>query len=81
MAKVVETCEVEVYVVVDSAGDYGVGRDEDEACEDYDSDIGGTSCRRIVKVKLTVPLPEAIVMTGVVPAEATEGTTLTVGGA
>lgn len=74
----VKTCQVEVWVVVASTGDYEVGRDADAAEERYADDIGGNECRRMVKVTLTVPLPVAVELTGVVPEESSEGAELTV---
>jgi len=72
---------VEVVVIVDSNGDIGVGRDEADAVEDYEADIqavsdaGGT--RRVV-IRVKVPLPTPIELTGEVVADES-GTALTVG--
>lgn len=65
-----KTAEIEVWVIVDADGDYRVGACEDDAVETYDHDIGLASiATRRVKVVLTVPLPYAPTLTGVVPAE------------
>ena len=73
--------DVELYVCVDSAGDYGIGRDEDAALADYDENIGGTNARRVIQVALSVPEFKAVVMTGVVPEEAVAGQLTVQGGA
>jgi hypothetical protein len=62
------TTQVEVWVMVDQDGDYDVGTSEELARENYDGNIGGDAARRLVKLLLTVPLPEPLVVTGVIPA-------------
>lgn len=54
------TCEL--WICVDAAGDYGVGKDEDAAKESYANDIGALEdCGgfRVYRLDLTVPKPEA----------------------
>jgi hypothetical protein len=65
-----KTCEVEVFVLVDENGNYVVHKDEDELAEAYDNDISEDSHtgRRTIRIKLSVPLPEYVTMTGTVPA-------------
>lgn len=52
---------IEMFACVDHNGDYGIGRDEATARENYASEIGDLSeldgGYRIVKVKVNVPLP------------------------
>jgi hypothetical protein len=63
--------DVEVWVCVDSCGDYAVGRDRDDAAEDYEADIGEASAAeglRYVRVTLKVALPAAVELTGTAPA-------------
>lgn len=68
--------EIELYVYVDSAGDFGVGKDEDAACQQYDDDIAATLPSRLVKVVLRVPEPKTITMSGTLPEESAEGAEL-----
>ena len=66
-----KTVEIEVFVCVDDCGDYAVGKESANAIEAYEgevqalTDAGGF---RMVKLTLTVPLPEIVEMTGEVPA-------------
>ena len=65
-------CECEIYVVIDQSGDYAVGNSADAAREKYEEDIGGLNeCEgfRIVRMKVNVPLPEVVELTGTVPAQ------------
>lgn len=73
-----ETCEIECFILIDAAGDYAVGKDDESACEAFDEQIGGNGARRMVKVKLVMPLPRPVELAGVVPAECGDGMTLTV---
>lgn len=62
--------QVNLYVVVDEAGDFGYGTDYDGAIENYREDISEDVCLlRGVSIVLTVPLPEAIKVNGVIPEE------------
>lgn len=66
----VKTVQVEVWVVVDAQGAYGVGPDEQAACdqfsEDNSFDDGPT---RRVRVVLTIPVPTTIEVSAVIPPE------------
>lgn len=73
-----ETCEIEVWVLVNADGEYEVGNDADQAYERFEENCDTSGARRMVKVVLTVPLPVECVLTGTVPAESTEGAALEV---
>ncbi len=64
----VTMCEIEVWVVIDEDGDYAVGKDRESAAESFESDIGfnNENGTRRVKLTVSVPLPEAIELTGTV---------------
>lgn len=62
--------EVELWACVDASGDYGVGKDEEAACQAYEDDIGGTAPRRLVKLTVKVPAPAVVELTGEAPADA-----------
>ncbi len=75
-----EYAEVEVWVVVDGPGDYGVGKDEEAATENYREDIGDSAGpMRVVKMTLKVPLPKIMEVTGTVPEDAEGEIALAVG--
>jgi hypothetical protein len=62
-----KTTQIEVWAVIDEDGDYAVGACCDSAAERYAEDVGGdagTRGIRRVKLLVTVPLPEPIVLTG-----------------
>ncbi len=64
------TCEV--WICVDTAGDYGAGKDIDAARQSYTDDIGAIDEAegfRFVKVTVTVPLPVVVELTGDAPAQ------------
>lgn len=66
------TTTVEVWIVVDSCGDYVVAKDEADLNDVYESDIqalGDAEGLRRVKVTLTVPLPVVVELSGTVPAD------------
>jgi hypothetical protein len=70
--KMTKMCEVEVCVVVDADGNYAAGVDLESATQSYNDTIGALEAAegfRVVYVKLSVPLPEAIVLVGEVPAD------------
>jgi hypothetical protein len=65
-----QTCQVEVWVLVDADGDYGVGREADAASQNYADDVGGTEGnRRMVKLTLTIPLPKPMELVATIPEE------------
>ena len=66
-----ETCKCEVWLCVDSAGDYASGADEAAARESYEENVQALSDAdgfRLVKVTVNVPLPEVVELTGNAPA-------------
>ena len=68
-----ETTVLDTWLCVDSAGDYGIGKDEASARENYENDVQPLAdCDgfRLVKVSVTVPLPEPIELEVEAPAEA-----------
>ncbi|MCC6419943.1 MAG: hypothetical protein IT429_17040 [Gemmataceae bacterium] len=71
-----EMIDVEVWVLIDEAGDYAIAKDDAALVEAYENDvqsIGDAGCTRRVKVSLEVPRPEPMVLSGTVPAEPSEG--------
>ena len=66
MATEKKTCEVEVWVLVDADGNYVASASEDALADLYDADVGADAStgRRVVKVTLTVPLPQTVELTG-----------------
>lgn len=68
----VQYTTVEVWVCVDSDGDYRVGCDEDGAVTAYDEEVGGTDGRRMVKLTVKVPLPTVIELAGEVTCDESE---------
>lgn len=72
--------EAKLVVLVDSVGDYAVGRDQDEAREKYESDTGALNeCEgfRLYEVTLDLPLPVCVELSGTVE-EKVEATSVTV---
>jgi hypothetical protein len=67
-----QTCQIEVWVVVDENGDYAAGNDEDGCRAAYgeiiEEDGLNIKAHRCIKVTLTVPLPVTVELTGTVPA-------------
>ena len=67
-----QTTTVEVWILVDSNGDYAIAKDSSDLADAYEQDIQACSDAeglRRVKVTLTVPLPEPVELTGTVPAQ------------
>lgn len=63
------TKAIEMYAVVDDEGDYGVGIDADDAAKNYEENVGAISevCGfRMIKILVTVPLPEIVTLSGTV---------------
>jgi hypothetical protein len=57
------TATVDTWLCIDSDGDYGMGKDEASAREAYENDVQSLAEAngfRLVKVAVTVPLPEVI---------------------
>lgn len=65
--------EIEVWVIVDEDGEYAVATEQDAAEEAYDESVGGSDCRRAIKITLKVPLPKPIELRGEVPEEPVAG--------
>lgn len=64
--------EVEVFVMIDADGSYIARETYDDLATAYAEHVGELSAQdgfRVVKVKLTVPLPELIEVTGTIPAD------------
>lgn len=74
-----KTVDVEVFIVVDEQGQYLAHEDYDTACERAGED-GFTYPARVVKVIVTVPLPQPLTLRGTCPAEVSDGASLTVEG-
>lgn len=73
MAK--EFVEIPVIVVVDSSGDYGVGRDSEDAFNNYSEQIGDvTSGMRELRATLSVELPRVTDLKATVPHQSDEAT-------
>jgi hypothetical protein len=72
------TATVELWVVVDENGDYAIGATQDEAHERYSEDIGAACATRVLNVKLAVPHPKPVEITGTVPEEASPAVELAV---
>ncbi len=59
--------DVEVWVLVDSNGDYAAGSSQEQAKEHYEHDVqpvADTDGFRLVKVTVSVPLPQTAELTG-----------------
>lgn len=68
----VELADVEIWVVLDAEGDYGVGRDEQAAMQNYDDEIGGdltTLAYRKARVVLKMPQPQTLGVVVTIPTE------------
>lgn len=62
--------EVEVLVLVDENGDYGVGDDPELARDNYEERIGVLpALTRLIRVRLLIPEVKATELTGEVPAQ------------
>lgn len=75
MADELKTIELEVWVLLDQCGDYGVGKDMETACTNYKEEVGSLDDlhHRYIKVTLTVPLPGPVELKGTVPPEVATG--------
>ncbi len=72
--------EIEIWVVVDENGDYAISKDRDDLHDAYESDINGNTdlARRVIRVRLNMPLPKPLEISGTVPSESEAGVVLTV---
>lgn len=62
---------IEVWVLVDEQGNHVCSPDADSLAELYEEKIGGTAelARRVLRLVVLVPLPEAVVLRGEAPVE------------
>lgn len=54
------TTDINVHVVVDEHGDFGIGDTSENAHDNYNDCFGEGKCRNEVRVELSVPLPQVI---------------------
>lgn len=67
-----ERKEIELFVILDSNGDYGVGADLETAETDFNENIGGEQARRIIRVVLHATVPEEMETTHVEAPDSAE---------
>lgn len=74
------TTEIKVHILIDENGDYVCHEDVTELGTRYSETVTDATppVSRTITVRLTVPLPRPVVLTGTVPAERGDGATLTV---
>lgn len=73
------TMEVELWVLVDSDGNYSVGSSEDDCNQRFEDEIGTVQGnRRLYSLLLTVPDPKPVTLRATLPAEPAETLTLNV---
>ncbi len=65
------THQVEVYVLVDSDGNYACSPDKDNLADLYDEEVGNGAefARRVLKLTVAVAVPEFVTLSGTAPAE------------
>jgi hypothetical protein len=62
--------ELDVWLAIDADGDYGVGKDQEEACQNYVNDVNDTTVPlRMVQVRLKAAGPRPVIVRGSVPDE------------
>lgn len=64
-----KTKTIEMHAAIDDDGDYGVGIDADDAAKSYEENggsISGVCGFRMVKILVTIPLPEIVTLSGTV---------------
>jgi hypothetical protein len=65
---------VQVFVMIDSAGDYVIAKDRDDLAEAWDNDIGGTPVgTRVLALSLAVDTADTQ-LAATVPADARQAT-------
>lgn len=72
-----QTAKVEVFVLVDEAGDHVASHDQTQLRELYEDRVqamDGSFGVRVIKIELTVPLPVTSVVQAVIPADDTTPT-------
>jgi len=72
-----ERITVEIWLIVDQAGDTAIGTDEEQAAENYRDDIGGDGPLAFYRLTLNVPLPRVRQLAATVPDAPAEDVTLT----
>jgi hypothetical protein len=60
----------ELFIAMDSDGDWSSGSDENEAVDNYNTNIGGNLALRVVKITVTMRPPEITEASVTVPNEA-----------
>ena len=69
--------EIELFVVVDSVGDFAIAKDRDGLQEAWDNDIGGDLCgSRVIRIVLNVEPQKTVELTADVPAPAANNVTM-----
>ncbi len=63
--------EVELWILVDESGDYVAAREAADLAVRYEEEIGGGPelARRVIQVKVKVPVESFVTLCGVAPAE------------
>ncbi len=64
-----KTKQVEMWAIVGIDGSYVVREERDVAEEAYEEDYNGTNPRRAIRIVLTVPIEEELVLQAVVPPQ------------
>lgn len=54
------TAEINIHVVVDEHGDFGLGDTSENAHDNYNDCFGEGKCRSEVRIELSVPLPQIL---------------------
>lgn len=62
--------KIDIYAVVDSDGEYEIGRDEDEATERFEENYASSMPRQLIHMSIGVPLPRVVEVTGELPERA-----------
>lgn len=72
---------VEITILMDAGGDFGVGRDRDSAVEDYENNVqsidNSLDGLRLYDVKLTLPAPDTVTLETTAPTLPPDGGTVT----
>lgn len=62
--------EIEVWVMVDSAGDFVVSKDQGDLGDKWEEEIGGSgTARRVLMLSVKVPIVEYVELKGTAPSE------------
>jgi len=68
---------IELWVMVDADGEYGVGNDQETAEQAYADNVGGSGPTRLIKIDASVPLPTVLAARVTIPAPAERSMELT----